>query len=155
MNDTTLAWHFVGETLRDGSPIPTDGELLSIDGDLAICKRGLHAAEKILDALTYAPGNTICRVSCSAIAERHNDKFVCAHRTILWRIDGEPILRDFARRCALDAAGAAAGAAARDAAGAAAWAAAWDAAWDATGAAAWAKYNDWLTEMVEAAHNSK
>ena len=172
----TLAWHFVAATLRDGSPIPADGDLLKFHGELAICESGLHAAERIFDALSYAPGNTICRVKCAEIGERQDDKFVCAERTILWRIDGEQILRQFARRVALDvihlwdapaivrqyletgdkairdAARDAAMAAAKDAAWDAAMAAAWAAAWAAARTAALDKYNGWLTEMVEAVH---
>lgn len=45
------AWHFVGETLRDGSPIPPDGERLVYEGVLQLCVSGYHASEKIIDAL--------------------------------------------------------------------------------------------------------
>jgi len=121
-----------------------------------MCKSGLHASRKIFDALRYAPGNTICRVECEDVVEEQDDKLVCRRRRILWQVDGEALLRDFARRCALDvihlwdapevvvrylktgdesirdaawaAAWAAAGDAARDTAGDAARAAAWDAA---------------------------
>lgn len=97
------AWHFVNDTLRDGSPIPADGMTLTHDGPLKICKTGLHASTKIIDALQYAPGNTICRVEVEGCeSQGHNDKLVCRSRTILWRIDGEAILREFSRKCALD-----------------------------------------------------
>ncbi len=161
------AWHFTSDTLRDGWLLPADGEVLRHRGDLIMCEQGLHASVRIIDALKYAPGNTICRVSVSGHEwQGHDDKIVCRERIILWRIDGEFLLRKFARLCALDvvhlwdcpdivlrylktgdekiraaardAAGAAAWAAAWDAAGAAAWAAAWDAAWAAAWDAAWA-----------------
>ena len=96
------AWHFVGDTLRDGSPIPADGKLLHHTGSVAICRSGLHASERIIDALTYAPGNIICRVECGGIVDTQSDKLVCRERTILWRIDGEELVREFARTCALD-----------------------------------------------------
>ncbi len=154
------AWHFVADTLRDGRPIPADGETLVHDGTIAMCQSGLHASVRMIDALRYAPGPTICRVQCKKIAAEHNDKFVCRERTILWRMNVEDVLRDFARRCALDvihlwnppeivlrylktgdpeiraAARDAAEAAARDAARDAAEAAAWAAAWGDAGAAA-------------------
>jgi hypothetical protein len=200
-----LAWHFVGDALRDGRPVPADGEWLEHNGPLVMCESGLHASERIIDALKYAPGATICRVELDGEMLNYNDKLVARRRMIMWRIDGDEVLRAFARRVALDvahlwdmpdvvrqyletgdeslraaawaaawaAAGAAAGPAAGDAAGDAAWAAAWAAAgaaaWDAAraaaGTAAWAaawaaraaaqdKYNAWLTEMVEAAHNA-
>ncbi len=97
------AWHFTNDTLRDGRPLPPDGEVLRHDGDLVMCQQGLHASVRIIDALRYAPGNTICRVKVSG-AERQgqDDKIVCRERTILWRLDAEPALKKFARLCALD-----------------------------------------------------
>lgn len=100
-----LAWHFVNAAFRDGSAVPADGERLEHPGDITICVSGLHASERILDALKYAPGNTICRVACDDVAGRQDDKLVCRVRTIEWRLDGEELLRDFARRVALDVAG--------------------------------------------------
>jgi hypothetical protein len=97
-----LAWHFVDERLRDGQGVPADGVAVEHDGDLAICRDGLHASERLIDALKYAPGNTICRVECDGIGERQADKFVSASRTVLWRVDGEELLRAFARKVALD-----------------------------------------------------
>ncbi len=97
------AWHFTGDTLRDGSPLPADGEVLRHDGALIMCAQGLHASQRIIDALKYAPGNTICRVVVSGHEDQgHDDKIVCRERTILWRLDAEPVLRKFARLCALD-----------------------------------------------------
>lgn len=99
-----LAWHFVDDTLKDGDPVPGDGERLAHDGPARLCVSGLHASERALDALKYAAGNTICRVECEAVGERQEDKLVCGARTIAWRIDGEEVLRAFARRVALDVA---------------------------------------------------
>ncbi len=147
-----------------------------------MCESGLHASERLIDALQYAPGPIICRVECGGEIERDTDKLICRERTILWRVeDGGTLLKEFARKCALDvahlwdmpaivrqyletgdktasaAARDAASAAARAAASATAWAtasaAARDAAraWDAARDAAWAKQNDMLTALVEAA----
>jgi len=144
------AWHFVGDTLRNGGPIPADGELLAYNGNIKMCESGLHASIRLIDALKYAPGSTICRVDCDTIMEKGNDKLVCGYRTILWRVGGEELLRKFARLCALDvvdawdcpsivlqwlrgdfAAESAAGSAAKFAAESAAWSAAEFAAWSA------------------------
>lgn len=165
------AWHFVGDTLRDGRPIPADGETLVHDGPLEMCASGMHASVRIIDALQYAPGDTVCRVECGGTIVQGDDKLVCTERTILWRVDAEAMLRDFARRCALDVINlwdapdvvveylrtgdesqrAAAKAAAWAAASAAARAAAWDAACAADRtAAAGAAQNRRLTAMVSA-----
>jgi len=148
MADTEIeAWHFCADTLRDGRPIPPDGEWLVHEGDVIPCLAGLHASVRLIDALEYAPGSTLCRVILRGDIQHHaNDKIVGRERQIVWRIDAAAVLREFARRCALDVIHL--------------WeapdvvrkyletgdeslrAAAWDAAWDAARAAAWAAARD-------------
>jgi hypothetical protein len=96
------AWHFVSDTLRDGRPVPADGEVLVHKGPLKLCASGLHASKNILDALQYAPGSIICRVEVGGEIIHGCDKLVCSERTILWRASGEQVLGQFARMCALD-----------------------------------------------------
>lgn len=96
-----LAWHFCGATLRNGSPIPADGETLTHDGPIKPRASGLHASRRIIDALDHAPGNLICRVECWGDVIQQGDKLVARNRRILWRVDGEPILRAMARKSAL------------------------------------------------------
>jgi len=159
------AHHFVGDKLRDGRPVPTDGEWLVHDGPVRMCESGLHASRHPFDALMYAPGPILCLVDCDEIDAEENDKLVCRRRRIVARFDATTMLRAFARQCALDvihlwdapqvvrdylttgdeslrdgtrdAARAAARAAAWAAARTAAWAAARDAAWAAARDAAW------------------
>jgi len=148
------AHHFVGSTLRDGRPVPTDGEWLVHDGPVRMCESGLHASRHPLDALTYAPGVILCLVDCDDIKAEDGDKLVCRRRLIVARFDATDILRAFARQCALDVIHLwDAPQVVRDyltgddslrdaawAARAAAWAAAWAAraaAWAAARAAAW------------------
>ena len=160
-----LAWHFVGDKLRDGTPVPADGKWLEHKGPLAMCESGLHFSREPFDALTYAPGDALCLVEIGGkiIEPKGEDKGVCSRRKIIARMDATELLRYFARMQALsvvhlnedlcnsevvcdylmtgdEGLGAAAWAAARAAARASAWdaavAAAWDAAWDAASAAA-------------------
>ncbi len=153
------AWHFVDDTLRDGRPVPADGVKLVYDGPLKICAQGLHASERIIDALFYSKGNMICRVQIEgAESQGEDDKIVGRTRTILWRINGEPVLREFARKCALDVIHLwdappvvrqyleTGNECIRDAARAAAMAA---------GDAAWDKQNTRLTDMVMAAKEAQ
>ena len=98
------AWHFVDDTLRDGRAVPPDGQALVHADDVAICVSGLHASPRILDALKYAPGNVICRVLCDDVVGQQEDKLVCRSRAVEWRLDGEEVLREFARQVALDVA---------------------------------------------------
>lgn len=151
------AYHFTSDKLRDGSPIPAIGEWLEYEGEVIMCQSGLHYSKHPFDALQYAPGNLLHVVEVEKIVTRQQNKGVCRRRKIIMTINAEPLLREFAHKCALDvlhlwdapplvreyletgneelraalAAPAAAGAAAW-----AAWAAAWDAgstraAWDA------------------------
>lgn len=95
-----LGWHFVGDKLRDGRPVPPDGQLLVHVGKLRKYRAGLHACERVRDALSFAAGLTLCRVELSGQMKRHKDVVVATERRILWRIDAERILTDFAKRCA-------------------------------------------------------
>ena len=167
------AWHFVGKTLRDGRPVPKDGELLKFDGEPILCEQGLHASIEPFDALQYAPGNILCLVEIGGKIIKSDDKLVATERTIICHMDATEMLRYFARMQALsvvhlwnapdvvldylmgnDAARAAAWDAAWDAWAAwdAAWAAAWDAAraaaWDAARDAAWAAHKNEFNQLV-------
>lgn len=169
------AWHFVGEKLRDGRPIPEDGEWLEHTGEIVWCESGLYASRTAWDALQYSPGATLCRVEVEGVEREDKDKFVCRRRRIVQRVDLTETLREFARWCALrvahlwdcpkivreyletgdeskrdaarDAAWAAARDAARDAARAAARAAAWDAAWDAARDAQKQKFEEMVSQL--------
>ena len=171
-----LGYHFTGETLRDGRPIPPIGEWLVHEGEITPCRSGLHASEHPFDALTFAPGNLLHQVELDGDLQPHGDpinKYVGRRRKIMATIDAEPLLREFARWCALQvidlwdappvvrqyletgdeslrhAAGDAARGAAWDAARAAAWAAARDVARDAAGDAAGDAQREKFAAMVE------
>jgi hypothetical protein len=157
----TLAWHFVADTLRDGSPVPPDGVMLVHPHPPVLCESGLHASLDPFDALKYAPGPHLCLVRCSGHVIHAEDKLVCTERVIVARMDATDLLYEFARMQALsvvhlwdppavvleylmtgdqslrDAAQAATQAAARAAARAATRAATQDAARAAAGSAAW------------------
>jgi hypothetical protein len=98
---TVTAWHFFGDTLRDGTPVPPDGVWLKHDRPLAICHSGFHASRHPFDALQYAPGPNLAMVKCRGIGEEQSDKFVCAERMIVKRMDAAEMLRYFARMQAL------------------------------------------------------
>ncbi len=161
-----LAWHFVGDKLRDGRPVPADGEWLEYKGALVMCESGLHWSREPFDALEYAPGPILCLVEVAGeiVEDKGADKGLSSRRKIIARMDATELMRYFARMQALsvihlnedlcnsevvcdylmtgdesirDAAWAAARDAARDAAWDAARDAAWAAAWAAARAAAW------------------
>ncbi len=159
-----IYYHFTGNTLRNGQPIPLIGKWFKHTGKLLPCESGLHASEHPFDALRYAPGNLLHRVVLRGeVIPNGNpiDKVCARERKIVATINAGKMCRAFARRVALDvidkwdapkivldylktgdeflreAARGAAWAAASDAA----WDAAWDAARDAASSAAWGA--DW------------
>ncbi len=132
----------------DNRPIKV-GATHTVEGNLELCKFGLHASKHPFDALQYAPGPILWQVELGGEIIEGDDKCVASSRTYLKEIDTTEPLREFARWCALqvihlwecpdvvkqyletgdeslrDAAWDAARGAARDAARDAAWGAAW------------------------------
>ena len=171
------AWYFsnADRRLRYGDDrLIEPGTTHTVTCDLVMCEAGLHASKRIMDALKYAPGPYVWRVELGGDILKDDDKAVATERTYLWGYDATDVLRDFARRCALDvihlwdapdvvveyletgnediraAARYATRYAARDAAGAAARDAARAAAWAAAGAATGDKQNRRLSAMIVA-----
>ena len=101
MTETIKAWHFVGNTLRDGRPVPKDGVWLRHGGQIRICASGLHASLRPWDALRHAPGSVLCYVECRGDVQQQPDKLVCRERRIIMRADVTETLRYFARMQAL------------------------------------------------------
>jgi hypothetical protein len=184
-----LAWHFLKSDRKLAYPPHTPvftGQRLTVDPDrLELCDYGLHASERALDALKYAPGPIVCRVRLGGSILTGEDKACASERTVIAMADATETLRVFARACALDvldkwdapavvreyletgnedlrvAAEEAARSAAESAADSArsAWPAAWSAARSAESAAwsaAWsAELAAWSAESAEAAARSK
>lgn len=145
-----LAWHFTNSTLRDGSPIPPIGEWLVHDGDVVLCRSGLHGSTHPMDALQYAQGHMLHRVDIDGDIKFGGDKICGRKRKILQTVDCEQLLRKFACnralgvlptnaprivRLYLETADESYRSAAQDAT--------WDAAWDAARSAAWAADAAW------------
>ena len=152
------AYWFFGDTLRDGRPIPADGEWLSESLPITLCEKGLHASLCPFDALQYAPGPNLALVELRGEIIKGDDKLCASERRIIARFDATDLLWEQARKSALsvihlweapqvvreylETGDESKRAAAWDAA----WGAAWDAAWDAARAAARLRFR----EAVEA-----
>jgi len=94
-----MAYHFTSETLRDGSPVPPIGEWLEHDGELIMCKSGLHASLHPFDALKYAPGNILHLVELGGEIIQGHDKVVAQKRKIIKSVNMERELRLFSCHC--------------------------------------------------------
>ena len=95
------AYHFTGDKLRDGSTVPKIGEWLEYDGEIVMCRKGLHASLHPCDALKYAPGSYLHKVELSGEIIYSEDKIVATRRRIIATIDADDLLREYARQCAI------------------------------------------------------
>lgn len=157
-------WHFLNADCRlvyGSRDMVEAGKTYRAIGPLALCNNGMHASERAIDALFYAPGPVVCRVALGGEILVGADKVCARTRTVLWMADASTVLHEFATWAAdwildrleakgfpIDPRSRAAPEAKRrwlrgeitdaelDAAGAAAWDAARAAAWNAAGAAA-------------------
>jgi len=98
-----LGWHFCREDKKlgfgDGRQI-IKGQTLKVEPPTILCRRGLHASRRIIDALTYAQGPIICRVKLTGDIKRGKNKYVATERTVLQMVDATKLLHEFACRCA-------------------------------------------------------
>lgn len=105
--ESVEAWHFTGNYLRDGTRVPEPGEVLHHEGPLRLCRSGLHASVKLLDAVRYAPGDDLVhlhRVVLSGDMMNGFDKIVATERMIEWTLEPlvvHAVLREFIRWCGL------------------------------------------------------
>lgn len=176
MTDKTLAWHWLPNNgcLRHPPHTKVEvGQTLTAEGPrpLELCKNGMHASLRALDALQHAPGSIVCLVELSGEIVEGDDKLCARHRKVLAMADATKTLHEFACWCAEQAllrereAGrepdkrswTAIGVKRRWLKGEAtdeelhaARAAAWDAAWDAVWTLARATQNAKLEEMLNA-----
>ena len=100
------AWHFTNKNMTlgydDGRKI-VEGETLSCEGNIVLCRNGMHGSKRIIDAVHYAPGPILTRVEITGDVVEGNDKLAGRHRKVLWSLDATEILHRFAVQIALDA----------------------------------------------------
>ena len=77
------------------------GETHSVKGEIKICKNGLHASEKLIDALKCAPGCILYLVELSGDMDIGKDQVAAMSRKYLAEFDAADLLREFARKQAL------------------------------------------------------
>jgi len=108
-NAKMKAWYFstTERKLRYGDDRSIElGITHSVEGKLKVCEKGLHGSERLIDALSYAPGPVIWEVELSGeIVTDDGTKHCASSRTYLrGGVDISEVLRKFARRVALDVA---------------------------------------------------
>ena len=104
MTEHILAWYFLPDDrkLRYAPYTPVEpGQVLRVEGPLVeLCRRGLHASIRPLDALRYAPGSIVCRVEMGGDILHGDDKLYASERKTLWVADATNALHEFACLCA-------------------------------------------------------
>ena len=74
----------------------------TVKGDLELCRNGLHASKRVIDALSYAPGPILWLVDVDDNEMLESDDKVCSRsRKYLAEFDTTDVLRKFARRQAM------------------------------------------------------
>ena len=98
-------WYWSREDRRldhgDGRHIEV-GVTHAVSGTPRLCRWGLHASWRVIDALLYARGPVVWRVQLGGIVWEGEDKAVATERTYLWGVEATDVLWTFARRCAWD-----------------------------------------------------
>ena len=96
-------WHFLGEDkrlrYRDGRKVEI-GKTIKVSCQPVLCKSGLHASYRAIDALKYASGPIICRVMLGGTLIVGDDKVAATERTVLAMADATTVLHEFACWCA-------------------------------------------------------
>src|SRR3989304_933297 len=92
-----LGWHFVSRDERERfgkRRVIRPGRTYKVKGPITLCKWGLHASERAIDALRYAPedGWIVCRVRLSGTILYDTDKAVATERTVLAMADAEAVI---------------------------------------------------------------
>ena len=72
----------------------------TVEGELVLCERGLHASKRLLDAVKYAPDSMLWLVDVDGCIDGQ-DKLCGRSRTYLAKFNAEDVLREFARKQAL------------------------------------------------------
>jgi len=99
MAEKVEGWHWLPQDMRLRFPPYTlvePGQTLSVDEDkLYICHYGLHASRLASQALFYAPGYVIERVTLSGHIVEISDKLCASQRTCHWLAHAEKTLHEF------------------------------------------------------------
>jgi len=77
------------------------GRTHKVSGTPKLCKHGLHASVRLIDALGYAPGHHLYMVKLDGEMDVGNDKVAAQERTYIAHFNAEKLLREFARKQAL------------------------------------------------------
>ncbi len=100
------AWHFLAKDKKLGygdNRLIRKNHVYKCKGELSLCNNGMHGSRRIVDALRYASGPIICKVDLIKPIKHGDDKCCARGRKVIWMLDGESLLHEFACRVAYKA----------------------------------------------------
>lgn len=106
MTTKIRAWHFLpaDRKLQYGDRRQVRaGQTLRVEYSPELCRRGLHASVRLIDALKHAPGPILSRVEVGGEIVQDEEKLAGTARKCLWWIDASRVLHEFAAEAALAA----------------------------------------------------
>jgi len=77
------------------------GRTHKVKGEPVLCEHGLHASERLIDALSYAPGGHLWLAKLGGSIVQGDDKLCATERTYIDGFNADKLLREFARKQAL------------------------------------------------------
>jgi hypothetical protein len=98
------AWYFSNKDCKlryDDGRLIEAGITHTVKSTPKLCNRGLHASERVIDALKHAPNSYIWFVNVSHKVDKGDDKICGQRRKYYWGFDASDVLRAFARKQAL------------------------------------------------------
>lgn len=109
-----LGWHILPADMHLNAVHNGDdrvvkiGKTLSVEGVISCCVHGLHACERAVDALSYAPDARIVftRVESWGDIDEESNKYAARNRKVLWVVSSENTVRvvvQWALECAKQA----------------------------------------------------
>lgn len=96
---STEYWHFLPDDRRlqyGRRTLVRPGQTLRTKKEPVPCRQGFHFSERAIDALRYAPGAVICRVTVGGKVVKNSDKGAAQERTVVWMADATSTLHEFA-----------------------------------------------------------
>lgn len=98
MSNEINAWHFLNKECQlryRTQELVEVGKKYYASGPLAICKNGMHACIRVIDALQYAPGYTLCYVTCGGDIVQHGNELCSRWRRVERMMDATKLLHEF------------------------------------------------------------
>ena len=102
---TITGYKFITQDMKskNGNQSWELGKWVKHEGELKLCKSGLHASETPLESLNYVYGDRWFSVEAKGEIKKDDDKFVASEMRLVKEIEVKKVLVKFAILCAREA----------------------------------------------------